>query len=345
MYYKKLSVILLISFVEIFSQTQSTSNFRGVIFGDYFYKQKGPTISSTTQYADEPSDYNAFEIRRFNLIYQNDISEEYTLNFLIEANDGTLDSKTRLGFYLKNAFLEWKNYLPNHNIAIGLVPTPTWVWGYSEKAWGYRSIEKSSPDLRGFGSPTDFGISLRGKLSEQMNVNYVFTYGNGSGFTSEKNRQKKVYGAINFSPIQNLTAEVYADFEENSPKLSSYLIKGLLVYQTEQFSTGMDYALQTKNVTTLAKVIPASLSVYGKYKIPSEKNLTLVGRFDYFDLDTKVKNIGYSENLIILGLDYAPNKNIHFIPNLWVLMNKAKDPNSSEKNSNLIVRVTFQFNF
>ena len=344
-YFKKILFLTLIIFLNLSRSQEPASNFKGVIFGDYYYKMNGDSTGTSTQYSGISKNHQAFELRRFNLSYSNNLSETFILNFLIEGNEGSLDSKNRMGVFVKNAFVEWKNIFGNHNLSIGLVPTATWAWGISERNWGFRSLEKSSPDLRGIGNPAEFGISLRGKLFEQWNTNYVAMIANGSGLTSEKNRQKKVFLAVNTTPITGLITEIYTDYEGVTSTLSNYVIKTVIGYQVDNIGVGIDYFKRTNEISETKKIIPVSTSVYGKYKLPTETNLTFVGRYDMYDPDTEITNSGFTETMMIFGLDYAPNKNVHYIPNIWLVSYKAKEGEIKTRENNLVARLTFQFNF
>ncbi len=318
----------------------------GLVFGDYYYKVSGDSTGGTTQYAAYPKSFQAFELRRVQLGYDYTFSDKFTSSFLLEGTDKILTS-TRLGVFIKTAFVEWKAF-DNASFAIGLLPTPTWGWAFSEKIWNHRSIEKTISDMRGLGIATDLGVSTRGKFDKAGNYGFAFMIGNGNSQKPEFNKFKKYYGTLFAKPISGLTLEMYADYEPNNDDKNKTTLRGFTGYQYKKFNIGAEVVQQTQKNAGGVNIdaVPFGISsfVWGTLYSKKEKPvLNAFARFDLFDPNTKNDSVGYKENFITLGLDYMPIDNIHFMPNVWINSYSGKSTTAPEKKADVVARMTFYF--
>ncbi|MBL7995455.1 hypothetical protein JNM05_08785 [bacterium] len=343
-----LSFLLLIAVsLNSSAQDQPAGKIHGYLFGDYFYKLGGEKSGavSGTQYSDSAlTKSGAFQLRRIYLFYEHSISETFQAQFLLEGSDGVTDGKGRYSVFIKLANLEWKNILPDQNLAVGLIGTPTWV--ISEKVWGYRSVEKTITDIRGLGGSTDVGVSMKGSLGNDGMFGYTVMLGNGSGQKPENNKSKKYYGSFSAKPIKGLIAEVYSDFESDITRpAKAYAVsqkttmKGFAGYQEDRFSIGFEAVKQIQKYTDTTNVTPLGISIFASAPLMKDK-LNAFARFDTYDPNTKNSNAGYKENFITAGLDFAVHKNVHIMPNIWMNTFSKKGSISSRK-ADTVARVTF----
>jgi hypothetical protein len=336
------------------AQEQSAGKIHGYVFGDYFYKfggEKAKAVSST-QYSDSAlSKSGAFQIRRIYLYYDHHLSEKFFAQFLLESNDKSVEytaDKTgkptkdgRHTVFVKLAYLEWKEIIPQGSIAFGLVPTPTWA--LSEKMWNYRAIEKTVTDMRGLGGASDLGITLRGKFGNDGMFGYAFMIGNGNGQKPENNKSKKYYGSISAKPVNGFTAEFYADHEskmmnsQGHETMSRTTLKGLAAYQNEKFTAGIEVMKQTQKKVTDSTDLTLGFSLFAWAPIAGSGKLNAFARFDRFDPDTD-NSSSWKENFITAGIDYMPIKNIHIMPNVWMNSFSKK---GSKREMDKVVRITF----
>jgi hypothetical protein len=287
------------------------------------------------------------------LYYDHNLSEKFFAQFLLEANDKAVEytaDKTgkptkdgRHTVFVKLAYLEWKDIIPQGNLAFGIVPTPTWA--ISEKLWNYRPIEKTVTDMRGLGGASDMGITLRGKFGSDGMFGYAFMVGNGNGQKPENNKSKKYYGSLSAKPIKGLTLEVYGDNEsklmnsQSHEKMSRTTLKGLTVYQAEKFTVGAEIISQTqKKVTDSTDVKPFGVSLFAWAPIPGTDKLSAFARFDTFDPNTEISS-DFKENFLTFGFDYAPLKNVHIMPNIW--LNSFSGKGGAKRDMDKVARVTF----
>jgi hypothetical protein len=259
--------------------------------------------------------------------YDNDISEQFTSRFRLEADqvqetvDGTKAATTldtasirksgvsipnpasKISVFVKDAFLRWKNVFTGSDVIFGIQPTP--AYEISEAAWGYRSLDKTIMDLRGIVSSRDLGISLKGKLAGDGMVNYWLMLANNSGNSPETDKYKRYYAHVQLKPTTNLQATLYVDYKDVANILNSYtksyvnnsaVTTALFLGYSEPFSynIGVEAFLQsTSNALkdTVAKSYSSKstigFSVFGSFNIIPE--LAVVARYDNFNPSTDDK--------------------------------------------------------
>ncbi len=391
---KKMFILtfLFLSTISLFSQDKSDFKVTGYVFGDYFYKAGGDTnktggyksqyygntlITPNQQYGKS---FSGFQIRRLYLGVYYNLNDAFATTVLFEGNDKTFGGSqssnlNKQGIYVKQAFVEWKNLVPNASLYLGLVPTPT--FSTDEAILNYRSVEKTPGDARGLGNASDFGVTLKGKFDNDGMITYHATIGNGSGQGYETNKYKVFYGSIDCKPVKDLIVELYGDYAPSSNGVvdkNVTSLKAIAGYKIAGLSLGAEYFTQTKQngteVFSIAtpKVIGYTdittnvFSVFGHYALTS--NLNVLARFDSYDPDTKAtadaidiltpemtKKVTvkpfpslYKEKFVTVGLDYAPTANVHIIPNIWSNSFSAKGTTPS-KDADLVYRITYHFIF
>ena len=131
----------------------------GYAFGDYAYKGNNdvPGRGGSNQYTKIPLNANMFQWRRIYLAYDYNISQKFSAEFLLAAEDdwgggmmpgnGDILVNNKFTPYIKLANLRWKNIYKNADLVIGQSSTPTFAKNgsgmASEEVWGYRAIELS----------------------------------------------------------------------------------------------------------------------------------------------------------------------------------------------------------
>src|SRR5258707_5106243 len=189
--------------------TTAKGKLSGEMYFDYFYNIQQRDTSK--------KDLNGFQFRRIYFTYDYAIASNFDTRFRVEVDQSALTSNGKIGEFVKEAFLKWKNVFEGSDLITGLSPTPTWY--VSEDAWGYRSLEKTIMDLRGIGSRTDLGVDLKGKLSEDGMFNYFLKIGDNSGQTPETDKFKRYYAMIHIKPGANVQLSLNAYLDAETPKL------------------------------------------------------------------------------------------------------------------------------
>ncbi len=345
--------------------------FTGYIFGDYFYNAGRDTaIAKFKNVANGGvKDLNGFNIRRAYLTYDNDISCCFTSRFRLELYDRENLTDNRLGVFIKDAYVKWKGFIEGHDLTIGIQPSPSFE--ISEKAWGYRSIEKTIMDMRGIAGSRDFGITLSGKFDADGNYGYSLMYANGSGVRLETNKFKRYYAQVYLKPFKNFQATLYADINGkaniNDPnsklKPAETINNNTITYvlfagyaEKDKYSIGFEgYSQSTQNGVRKGSTAPYTMesltsigyTIFASYNF--SKTVVAFGRFDSYDPNTLSEDAykGDSRNYFILGVDYKLDKNFSIMPN--VLIETYEDlkigTNTQSFDSSITPRLTFFYNF
>lgn len=376
------SVILFLAVAA--SAVMAQGKFSGYMFGDYYYNvSRDANFTSLSGSNASPvggTAYQAFQLRRAYFTYDNDISEQFTSRFRLEADQGAGTSSSvtgdelyggKIGVFVKDAYLTWKNVFEGSNLTFGMQPTP--AYEVSEAAWGYRSLEKTIGDLRGFVDSRDLGLSLKGKILEDGSLNYWVMVGNGAGTSKpESDKYKRYYAHIQVKPFTNFQATAYVDYKAAADIVNSYtkanvsnavttaaLFAGYSVPFT--YNIGAEVFLQsTANglKDTLSKSYAdkkaLGVSVFGSVNILPE--LAFVARYDNYAPSTddsgkdplhvtsSVANANLSRNYIIAGLSWKVDKNVSIIPN--VLYETYETPKGGKDiDPSVTARVTMYYVF
>jgi hypothetical protein len=339
--------ILLLSVNSVYSQPaedfKPSGKVWGLVFGDYFYKIGGDTTPQQTEYSRYMKDFNAFEFRRIYLGFDYNISPKFSSEFIASYEGGDLTSNSNRTFLVKDANLKWKEIFDRSDLVVGLMATPS--FSLSERIWGYRSIEKTIMDMRGIASSRDIGVSLRGFFDEGKFYGYNIMIGNGRGTRLENNKYKKYYSLLYAYFLEKkLLADFYFDFEPQSHNQNKITYKGFMGYQTEKFSAGVEI-FQQESISTSSAPTRKSRGVMSfiNGEIIKER-LRFFGRFDYYNPHTDLTS-GYNENFITAGLDIMPDKNVHFMPNIWVNIFNKKNEFDPDRDADIVGRLTFFYTY
>ncbi len=337
-------VIAIFLFSTLFAQSKN------------FKKETTPTIkeSSSGVYGNAFSDFyfnvshhdstqkgnNAFQVRRIQFGYFNTFNSDVAVKLLLEGNNVALGGK--MDVYLKQAFVEWKNISSHYlNISIGKFYTPAEV--NAEKFWNYRSLEKTMMERVGLVSTTDMGFSLFGKSDQQGTMSYTVMVANGNGDLNEKDKNKKGYLSLNFVPMKGNLIELYADFENygnGKNKLNAKLLYGM---SSDKMSLGVEafYGMYKKTSASNVDETPLGASLFTWMEVA--KSMRVVVRGDYYDGDMKLKSSGTRDIYAIVGFDYMPVPEVHFIPNFVYMKYLNKVSGAAKVDDDMMVRLTAAF--
>lgn len=342
--------ILLTISLSTLTLAQNAPKFSGVAYTDYFYNIDNSIPAN--------KDLNGFQIRRIYFTTDFSVADNFDSRFRLET-DQSASSNTaggKLGVMVKDAYLKWKGIFSGSDLVVGISPTP--AFDISEAAWSYRSLEKTILDLNGIVSSRDFGIDLKGKLTESGNVSYWFKYGNNSSNSPETNKYKRYYALFRFKLSDQVQATINADYASNAQKFdtvdktskaNNQVVASLFVgYKpSDNFSAGVEAFTRSiqnnyrKSATeTLSSQSSFGFSVWAWGSL--SESYKLVGRFDNYDPNTSADLD--AKSLIMAGLDYKAAKNVSVIPNFQYVSYQAKDASGKALND-LTARVTFAYSF
>jgi hypothetical protein len=251
----------------------------------------------------------------------------------------------------------------------------------SESTWAYRSIEKTVTDFHKNNS-YDVGAALQGTFDPKTkNFGYVLMVGNNSqaSLLSAGNAAtgfyKIVYGDLWAKFLnQKLYVDIYADYAKTAPATATIpgqehnMYKIFASYSTKPITIGVEaytqkFASGVTNSTTKAPEDATAQALSVWVRGPVVKNLNYFARFDTYNpntdfnaADSYATNTNYGaynptvkEKFYTAGLDYNPTKNVHFMPNIWLIDysdNRASTTTGYVPNDhNLVYRFTFFYTF
>jgi hypothetical protein len=298
--------------------------------------------------------------------------KDVTTTFGSSSGDIVLDGNR--GVYLKAANVQFKNWWMNSNVIFGQQGTA--AFGVSENLFGYRSIEKSIGDLRGFAQSNDLGIQAKGSFDQPSLYNYSVMISNGNGAKAENNKYKKfAFEANGWFLDKSLVVELYADYSDvaagataistrikpdtlKGVDQSNMTIKAVAGYMSDPISIGVEYVMQTQKgqsmISAGTDATPNGLSIFAHGTILN-KQLMWFARYDMYDPDSKAtganvdytQGVSYKENFITAGIDWQPDMsaNAHIIPNIWIDTYKDKSATALDRSGITVGRVTFAYKF
>jgi hypothetical protein len=318
--------------------------FSGYMFGDYYY--------NVQQRDTTKKDLNGFQFRRIYFTYDYAISPRFDSRFRLEADQAALSSNGKIGVFVKDAWLKWKNVFEGSDFLFGMSPTP--AYDASEEAWGYRSLEKTIMDLRGIVPSRDLGVDLKGKLTSDGTANYWLKIGNNSGNTPEGDKFKRFYGQLLFKPSPGLQIIASADYDAEAKVTDTFdgatkdnnrvVLSGFAGYQEKgKCSFGVEgfYRTAQNSYRPSAGVGLESQNTFGLTAFVWDQvseDIRLVGRVDFYDPNSSVDKDG---NFLFIGaLDYLATSDVHIMPNIYVQSYQAENV-----QADVVARMTFFYNF
>lgn len=322
---------------------ETYGSFNGQAFVDYYYKISADTLlGGTGPYANLAQDQQAFDLRRLYVGYDYHFSENIMGQVLL-AHEGNIVVDGSRGIYVKAANLQFSDVIPMAKIVVGQQSTPTFSL-FTEKVWGYRSIEKTIADLRKAASSNDLGVGVWGNFDSEKNFGYNVLIGNGNGPKPETDRFRRYYGALNGKLLDKaLLLEVYGDYQPIDSKKSESMFKGFIGYDIKPVTIGLEAYVQQNRVNDTLSVDPLGVSAFVHGNIMD--NLGFFARYDLYDPNTNTKEAGYKENLIIAGVDYMALKSVHIMPNVEINSYAAKSSTLTAHKSDVTGRLTFFYKY
>jgi hypothetical protein len=347
------------------SEFKPSAKVWGLAFTDFFWKAAGDTATwaSRAEYSGVPKDVYAFALRRGYLGLDYQWSPVFSASVILEGNDGLTATRGDRTVTIKSLHARWKDVYPNADLLIGQIPTLAYTF-IIEKVWGYRIVEKTIMDQRGLRTSSDLGVSLIGKLDSLGMSGYNIMMANGGGTKPEEltqNGKHKIYSGEFYTYLfdKKLVLDLYTDFLTGLNDHTVLTLKGFAGLQLPALTLGAEvFSFSQNNSKADGTDIKAfGYSLFGRAPIIKDK-LNVFARYDSYDPDNAYRQQDvpstyqgsnmfrhYREGLFIAGLDFAPNKNFHIMPNIWINTYdvKASSPVLVERESDIVPRITVYF--
>ncbi len=304
-------------------------------FTDYYYTVQSPNAAAAGE--------NAFDLRRLNIGFEHRFTRTVSVFTQAEANNGETRSGSNYSLFLKQAFVEVRNILPQMRVVMGLSPTP--AVATSERIWRYRSLQKTPLEIYGMAPSVDNGIAMKGKIDPDGIVAYHVMAGNGTGTLREADKIKRLYASMGLTPLAGFTMEGYADFENAGNDRYRASFKGLIGLEAAEYAIGLEgiYRINHHTLTPWYNQSPFAVAVYGWAK--ASETVRIVYRGDYYDDDQNKLHFGLRTVEVTLGLDVMPVPEVHVIPNIVYTSDTNKDASLPKSDDGVTLRLTAVFGF
>ncbi|HEX4372855.1 MAG TPA: hypothetical protein VHZ50_06055 [Puia sp.] len=237
----------------------------GYVFSDFYYKGHADSLNrgGANQYTGIPTGRNAFQFRRIYLGYDYNISNKFSTELLLAAEDnfpafnppssaaasGDELSNSKETFFIKLANIRWKNVWKGTDLVIGEQTTPSFAM-LTEKVWNYRPIERTIADVRRTPS-YDMGAGLQGVFDPATkNFGYNLLVATGNSDKPASNSFKWFYGDVYYWFLnKKLVIDLYADYQRLNWSSSWHhdrqMLKGFIAYNTQALTIGVEGYVNT----------------------------------------------------------------------------------------------------
>lgn len=353
--------VILLSFCSFYipksyaQDSTSKGRISGYTFSDFYYNAQRDTFTNLKNVAfGGPEGLNGFQFNRIYFTYDYDISKKFSTRFRLEGAHDEIFQNGKIGVFIKDAYIEWKDIFKGSTLTFGIQPVAAFT--ITEQIWNYRSVERTIMDLRRIIDSRDFGLSLKGTIGESKQTSYSIMVGNNSDVKVENDKYKRIYGHLAFNPEDKLFVTLFADYRARPDKATSigllnndeFTFAAMLGYKDPgKFSIGVESYLDIiKNESTIdySKINKngAGISVFASAYFTKE--ISVFGRYDFFDDNIKSTVKEDSRNLYLFGLEYKWKSNIAISPNIAV---ETYEPflNGTTIKPSITPRVSLFYNF
>ncbi len=306
------------------AQGQNQVKVSGLFYMDYEYVASSPDSSMEGS--------NGFRYRRLYLTTDYEISDRFSTRARLEAQTSRI-TQGKPFVFVKDLWLKWEGALGNgHDLIFGVQSAPSFT--VSENAWGYRSLARTIMDRSEIVISRDFGVQLKGKFSIDGPLGYAVMFGNNSGVLGETDKSKRVYGQLSWAPAKRLKMTGGADYAAGETR-NAINTNAFASYDADVVRVGVEgfyRIIDIKDVRPNDSVFGISVWLIAT----AGDRFEFVGRLDRVELDRFEG--GLEETFILIGLAFIPDKNVRFIPNVWV-------SNFSTSTPTVLPRLTIHADF
>ena len=288
-----------------------------------------PSGSNPSGHTYDPANGVNFDIKRFYLGVDHTFDDIFSANL---TTDFTYDSSTKASqIYLKKAYLQAK--LDDAlTFRLGATDLP-WI-PFVEDVYGYRYIENTLIDRTKYGTSSDWGVHVLGKLAGGL-LNYQISAVNGAGYkaspTNPANRSQgiDVEGRVNLNydgfilALGGYHGQLGKNVKKANPTLADTTtntanrLDVLGAYQADAIRFGVEYFYTDdwNSVTSTTSSDNArGVSVFGSYQFDPQWGV--FGRYDWVNPTVKnlagVQTSDVKDKYFNVGISYSPAKIVDF---------------------------------
>jgi hypothetical protein len=266
-------------------------------------------VHYTADVSKSPSlDNDGFSIERAYIDLKAKISERISgrLTYDLDPKDSTYKD-----MYLKFAYAD---YAVGGGFNLRAGQQEEYWGGNVDKAWKYRSIERSMSDINKIIPSADIGLAALYKLPNGYGDAVVQVI-NGNGFKNTKAReetnfQKDITARVSVRPVQDSGAwkglSLHAGFQYKNDVLFPYeALSGLIAFENNFVSLGCELlgVIKKDSIDRSNSMKTLGYSIFGDIPMPFHKKAGILFRYDFFDPDKSIDKDGNA--LLIAGTRYA----------------------------------------
>jgi hypothetical protein len=259
-----------------------------------------------------------FDVKRFYIAIDHKFDDVWSANI---TTDATYDSTTKASqLFIKKAWLQAKVFGDMLDLRVGASDLP-WI-PFVEGLYGYRYVENTLIDRTKFGTSTDWGAHIFGKLADGL-IGYQLSVINGAGYKAdpigEANRSKNVdlEGRVNVNwngfvvGVGGYDGTLGKDVQGLSVAYHhATRFDAVAAYAISDIHVGVEYfsAHDWNNVTTVPPAPTDNSDGYGvfaSYKFLPE--FAVFGRYDYVTPDEHTNKLLH-DNYYNFGVSWSATK-------------------------------------
>lgn len=279
------------------------------IFGDFHAGLSQPTKGDI-----------GFGLERAYLGYQYAFNEQWSAKVIFDMGRSSDVADIQRVGYLKNAMVAWTH----GKFSLRLGVTGLTQFSLQEEFWGHRYVMKSFQDEHKMGSSTDLGMVAQYDCTPWLSVDVAIV--NGEGYKKIQWDNHFLYAlGLTLNPVQPLTLRFYSDYKsvEKSDSVRAQQNVAIFVgYEHNLLKMGAEYNLI---FNTKSEVGHHQMGASAYLTLMLSKQFELYARYDYLT-SLAHWNVGEEGQLAMVGMQYAPIKQIAMSPNvrLWIPREKGR---------------------
>lgn len=229
----------------------------------------------------------------------------------------------------------------NHEITLGLQPTPT--FDVIESVWSLRYLMRTPADLQGVPS-RDTGVAFKGRLSDSLR--YRLMIGVGTEFGAESGDGNNTMAALNWKLSDRWMLDFYVDAERRPGPNDTASAQIFAGYQSESLRFGAQYLYRDRESQAPGEL--ASVFAVGT----AGANSRWIGRIDrIMEPSPKGDNISYipfdpsaRATMFLAGFEYRHSDHFRMTPNT-ILISYDRNSEGVRPNTDVLLRLTLVADF
>jgi hypothetical protein len=298
--YRLLAICFALSLTADISYSQSPARVTGTGFFDY--------VHHFDSRVDSLRGHGGFTYRRLYLTADFAPASNVAARLRVNSDQGTLDARGP-AVYMKDAWVRW-TYAGDHRVWFGAMPPPMFQTG--EGFWGYRSLERTLPDLARVAFSRDLGLRLDGPLTQDGTLRYGLMMGNNSDVRPSMTRYKRFYSELTASLTPTLNASLAANYVAHpDDRNRSTMVNGAVGYVRGGTRIGGEWYAQ-HIAFDVGGEVGYGLSAWAATSVAT--HTAIVGRY-YLVSPASIAEVPITHTFIA-GVAFSPNPSIRIIPNL-----------------------------